>query len=60
MDMLEYHSAWQKMTSSRDHRYDTADPSTDHGKERVSSNRNQPALSQRSIKRKDKGHQIKI
>ena len=28
--MLEYRSAWQKMTSSRDHRYNTADPSTDH------------------------------
>ncbi len=28
--MLEYRSAWQKMTSTRDHRYNTADSSTDH------------------------------
>ena len=29
-EMLEYRSAWKKMNSSRDHRYNTADPSTDH------------------------------
>ena len=33
-----------EMISSRDHRYNTADPSMDHGKERVSSNRNQPCF----------------
>ena len=59
--MLEYRSAWQKMTSSREHRYNTADPSTDH-KERAGLIKYKPALliSRRSIKRKDKGHPIKI
>ena len=41
--MLEYRSAWQKMTSSRDHRYIKADPSTDH-KEGASLIKYKPAL----------------
>ncbi len=39
----EYRSVWQKMTSSKDHRYNTADPSTDH-KEGASLIKYKPAL----------------
>ncbi len=58
-EMLEYRSVWQKMTSSRDHRYNTADPSTDHKEGASLIKYNQPCLIKlRSIKRKDKGNQI--
>ena len=55
--MLEYRSAWQKMTSSRDHRYNTADPSTDH-KEGASLIKQKPALLNKAkdqLKEKTKG-----
>ena len=42
-EMLEFRSAWQKMSSSRDHRFNKADPSTDH-KEGASLIKYKPAL----------------
>ena len=42
-ELLEYRTAWQKMTSSKEHRYYTAEPSTDH-KEGASLIKHQPAL----------------
>ena len=41
--MLGYGSALQKMNSSRDHRYNTADPSTDY-QEGASLIKQKPAL----------------
>ena len=43
-EMSVYRSAWQKMTSSRDHRYNQQTQARTKRKERVSSNRNQPCL----------------
>ncbi len=51
----------QKMTSSRDHRYNTADPSTDH-KEGASLIKQKPALLKQAkdqLKRKEKGTKLK-
>ncbi len=42
-EMLEYCSSWQKMTSSRDHRYNIADPISDH-KEGANLIKQKPAL----------------
>ena len=55
--MTEYRSAWQKMNSSRDHLYNTADPSTNH-MEGASLIKQKPALLNKAkdqLKEKTKG-----
>ena len=52
--MLEYRSAWQKMTSSRDHRYNTAVPSTDLKDGASLTIINQPCLNKAKVQLKDR------
>ena len=53
-EMLEYRSTWQKMTSSRDHRYNTANTSTNH-KEGASLIKYKPTLLKKALKEMTKG-----
>ena len=56
-EMPVYRSAWQKMTSSRDHRYNQQTQARTKRKE-FHQIETSLALSQRSIKRKEIGRQI--